>query len=427
MVEWLYSLSVKKGNVAKGFLLTYIGSTFLNAIPAGSSQPWKDFISHFDPKNSWSLHFVCIAMICLAIIMIAEVVLKRIMDNRSIPHTLSGEMLQHSADTLEYVKELTGYSWGYDKVLYMAKDIFCGWKPEDIVIDQVIATKFSFSDSKSEMNEGYQEYCKTADYENIVSKGNNSPRWMLANAQPNFSKTDKKIFLTLRETDWSLTSYVWNYFRNNMDKLQEAVKDAYGGNGALYPNSLCMHLVIVTDDNKVILTKIANTKRNDYPTKWAATIGEQLEQEDFTDGSNINKQFIRKWIQRAFSEEFGIEEQEYHTIVDDGSIAVLSINMEADIYNFSLMTVVQLHQKYDNFQEYLRKTIVKDKEFIFMEGLPIKKIPQLMAQYKTLEEMNEVFHPSTFLRLFMCYIHYYGVNHFAESYQKAKNEKRRSG
>lgn len=270
------------------------------------------------------------------------------------------------------------------------------------------------------MKEGYQEYCKTADYENIISKGNNNPRWMMTNAQPNFSKTDKKIFLTLRETDWSLTSYVWNYFRNNKDKLQEAVKDAYEGNGALYPNSLCMHLVIVTDDNKVILTKIANTKRNDYPTKWAATIGEQLEQEDFADGSNINKQFIRKWIRRAFSEEFGIEEQEYPTIVDDGSIAVLSINMEADIYNFSLMTVVQLHQTYDNFQEYLRKTIVRDKEFIFMKGLPIKEIPQLMAQYKTLEEMNEAFHPSTFLRLFMCYIHYYGVNHFAESYQKAK-------
>ena len=423
MIEWLYSLNVKKGGAAKAFLWTYIGSTILNAVPAGSETPWADFVNNLNPKNNWSPRFMAVALVLFLLLKIGDIVLKKAMSNQSIPHRLTEYMNSSSSANLALVSELQGYAWGYDKVLHMAPDVFAGWKPEDLVIEKIEGTNFSFGNKDREMKDGYQEYCRSEVYRSAIEKGNNNTRWMLVNAMPNFSKTDKKMYLTVRSTDWCMTSYVWNYFRNNVESLQNAVKKAYEGAGGLYPNSLCLHLVIVTADEKALLTRIANTKRNDYPSKWAATIGEQLEKEDFVDGPNIDGQFIRNWVRRAFMEEFGIEKREYDTIVDDGSIRVLSINMEADIYNFSLMTVVQLRYSFQEFDDYLRKTIVKDKEFINMEALKVKDIPSVMAKYKTIEAIDAEYHPSTFLRLFMCYIHYYGIDHFTDEYAKCYQKK----
>lgn len=52
-------------------------------------------------------------------------------------------------------------------------------------------------------------YMAGAEAQDIMEHGNNNSRWMIEGIRPNFNKTEKKIYLQLRETDYCTTSCVW--------------------------------------------------------------------------------------------------------------------------------------------------------------------------------------------------------------------------
>ena len=107
------------------------------------------------------------------------------------------------------------------------------------------------------------------------------------------------------------------------------------------PHSLCLHLVIVTSDEKVVTTTISNNKSNDYSESIAVTLGEQIEDTDFLKTTGFYEDFIERWVKRALKEEFGIDGSQYIYITGKDSINVLSFNYEGDIYNISLMVVLK--------------------------------------------------------------------------------------
>lgn len=64
----------------------------------------------------------------------------------------------------------------------------------------------------------------------------------------------------------------------------------------------------------MVVTSISRFKKNDYAFTKAVTLGEQIESTDFENQTSFHDDFIERWIKRALSEEFGIDEKQYHTI-----------------------------------------------------------------------------------------------------------------
>ena len=421
MAEKIYALIVNNWKSIRDVLLSYILATLINAAPVGDENPWKQFLYNIDPRNSWHLVLMIAAAIVLVIIFMLKIILKRTVRRNSVQYKLSELMNKLSSDELRDVKNCPGYSWGADKALITAPDIFTGWKADDVAIDKVLCGKYNFK-YNSELSHEYKKFLESEVCRDIIKKKNNNTRWMMTNAIPNFNKTDHKLFLSVRETDWCTNQFMWTKLRTDKDELRCAIKDAFEGEHELYPNSLCLHLVVVSADNKVIFTKTSSNKRNDYPSKWAVTIGEQLEKEDFTDGGEIADGFVKRWVKRAFKEEFGISEGMYPQLVDEDSISILSIDMESDIYNFSLLTIVKLHESFDSFSEYLNANIVSDKEFVTIKGVKLKDIPGLMRYYSSLSPEEHDLHPSSLFRMFMCFIHFHGISKFIKEYYRHKGK-----
>lgn len=156
-----------------------------------------------------------------------------------------------------------------------------------------------------------------------------------------------------------------------------------------------------------MLTTISKLKDNDYATTKAATIGEQLEISDIINTHDYNDDFVKVWIQRAFAEEFNLDGLDYQHYVNEDSFRILSVNLEADIINFSLVCVATLNCTFDEFHAHLSVKSLDPVEIGSIEPLSIAQIPAILASYQD-KKQNIQYHPSTYLRLLLYMIHKVG-------------------
>ena len=106
-------------------------------------------------------------------------------------------------------------------------------------------------------------------------------------------------------------------------------------------------------------------------------------------------------------EELGLSTEQYKDLVDQDSIRVLSVDMEGDIYNFTIMCVVKLTCPIDIFHSEIACTI-ESKEIATISALDVNLIPRILVGNGN-EEERESYHPSTYLRLLMFYLHKNGI------------------
>ena len=340
---------------------------------------------------------------------------------------------QADANCFDLDKYTNGYIWGQDRTLWVADNLIEGYKTSQIVIEKAFIDKYyQFSGNDSFLNERYNEYLSTSEkIKTSIKKGNNNDRWMVTGFEKNFNKQDKRIYLSLAKTQWSMNQFVWTkVFPEKQLKKKAALESlANDTSKRYYPNSFCLHLVVVSADKKVLINQISGNKDNDYPFTIAATIGEQLELSDFNNSTDYNDQFINKWIKRTFYEEFGIPETTFGRIVDLDSARILSIIEEGDIYNLSIVTTITLNYTYKDFINFISTTIAVDIEFTNPSSIDLEKIPyELSRHFKHCQSKaiktshtftNGQYHPSTPMRLFLTYAHFYGVCRFKNEYLKA--------
>ena len=198
--------------------------------------------------------------------------------------------------------------------------------------------------------------------------------------------------------------------------------------GPALPNSLSMHLLIETADHKVVGTVISKYKDNDYSNTYAFTIGEQLEVDDIhTSGNEYNDDFMVRWLQRALREKFGINEANFTILFEPDSFRVLSLDYEGDIYNFAILCVLRTSCSFDKFKQKI-VTFTDAQETKKIEAFDIDDIPELLVNKKLHEDITclkgeeYIFHPSSFLRLLVFYLHKMGKakgsNMIMECYRK---------
>ena len=260
---------------------------------------------------------------------------------------------------------------GEGKTVDLCNDIIFGWDPENILIEDYEDGMYRFFSEEEQTskfgeksyyfnNQDYLAFKNSDAFQKVIRKGNNLPRFMLRRCSKNYDKNNRKLLISLGRTEWSQTSYVWDGFgkasgkevnSNTLMKEYSAGIKIGDESDPYLPNSFCMHLLIESMDNKIVLSLISKSKRNDNPGTWAATLGEQIDQDDFTDGNSFYDNFVVRWMRRAFQEEYKLDEKMYTDIVDESSLKCISVDFESDRYNFALFCTVQLRYSFDIFYE----------------------------------------------------------------------------
>lgn len=334
---------------------------------------------------------------------------KKKIDKETLPEGFYSLMLEHTDERIRDSVDHGIISWGLGKSVALTEEMMFGWKAKDVIVESYDDSLFSFPLADDVFsNEGWLEYRDGEVFSVVRRMGNNLPRFMLKSIK----RKNGSLLLDLSRTEWSQTKYIWNGF----DKRQKAplgnalmkkkaleVKKDYLPLSPL-PNSLCMHLLLETKDERVVLSKISRLKINDFPGTLAATLGEQIDLSDFTDGNVFKHGFAIDWLRRAFEEEYKLSDYSYDSIVDESTFRILSLNFEGDIYNYALLCTVKLRLRFDEFN---RKVglLLSTEEAIELIPLKTTEIPRTLF----LEKIgSSSFHPSTYLRLMIFFFYKMG-------------------
>ena len=384
-----------------GILITVFTSLFFNAISDNHGNLFSEFRSIFTEiidVHSLGGVLIVVSLFLLVVFNLVFVIVSWQLNKKSHSREFPDLMKRF---TSPYVSDSMGkgcIGWGEGKTVEICNDIIFGWNPNNIIIENYENEMYSFFSEEDRIKKfgkksyyfnkrDWLEYKSTDKFKAIIKKGNNLPRFMLKGCSKNFDKKDRKLLVSLGRTEWSQTSYVWDKFGkydgsevDSNELMNEYSRGITSGNELepYIPNSFCMHLLIETLDNKVVLSRISQAKVNDNPGTWAATLGEQLDLEDFTDGNNFFDNFVMRWMKRAFLEEYKFDENVFNDAVNEETLKIISINFESDRYNFSLFCTVQLRYTFDTFNKKIAPTLATE-EAIEVKGININENPLTLS------------------------------------------------
>ena len=358
-----------------------------------------------------------IGLIFMVLVYLSSFVISLILKKQNISEQFSKLMRKHTDETIQNIDNT--YSWGYNYCLFYSQDPN-GWMPKQFKITDYDQAEYSFP--KNEIftgysREKYEEFCqKDPKIKAIQDKDENRDRFAVKHFKKNTNKENELFDISIKKTKWVSLQFHWDYFRTfnaktsekvynpNIEVVKEQLLEIHknqGGNFLI--NSFCLHLMIGTPKG-IILSRIGCSKENDYPATWAATIGEQIEEDDFfnrsssKEGSRIEKNFIEKWVKRALNEEFGVDpENEYEELFNPDSLRMLSVDVEADIYNIALTCVINIR---GSFEDWLAKkaTDIDRCENYELKECTLDEVRDILLAYP---QNSKEYHPSTYLRILM--------------------------
>ena len=382
----------------------------------------------------------------IVIISLLQFVVGRIKISKNKVALFNSIMQKHTYEVLNRA-QIGAYSWGYDKSICSSQNPI-GFSPYDVYIDVVnseIDCEYTFPDNNNELpgydKQSFEEYLKHSDkIKTIKNRGDDAERYSVFHIEK--AMKTNKIEIRLQKTRWSQLQFSWDYLRrldthNNVVEsgkndsfIEEKFVQALNHENNLLINSFCLHLILVSKNGKVILSRISNVKSNDYPSTWAATLGEQIEKNDFISNTgNVYSDFVIRWVKRALDEELSISEDvlneynesELEEYVDMDSLKVLSVDFEGDIYNIALTCILKLRIDASELKRIKGIQIDSNettKEFIECSEEEVRKIlldyPNNCSEY----------HPSTYLRLLLYHLYcdkqkYYTYSQFIKSDKKS--------
>ncbi len=416
-MEKIYSLIKKARGYVYGTLFAFVVSKFIEIMEDSNVHTIKtSFGVLFDFERISTVMF-WIALSVSLIFFAADKIISYKVNKKGLDKQFVDLMRKYTDNVFVNLNEATaGFSWGTSKTLVYCKNMIDGWEPNAIKIENYDSYRYEFS---KDYRDDYLDFKSDATMAKIIEDGDNLPRYMVQAFRENYNPNQPKLFLKLKKTEWSQTKFWWSRTKQR-DVLKAAISDVFTYKKAEMPNSFCLHLVLSTNDDKVVLARISVNKSNDYPETFGATIGEQIEEKDFLD-TDFRQDFITFWARRALKEEFGLGDARWEYFVNKDAIRVLALEMEGDIYNLSLIVNVRIDMPYKTFYEELGYSYA-EKEISKIEPLDYKDIPSCLVN---MDENKGKYHPSTYLRLLMVYLHKYGqAKTFSDLLAAEKNKKK---
>lgn len=222
-------------------------------------------------------------------------------------------------------------------------------------------------------------------------------KYMLS-LNPTAFSDSPSLILELKRTKYS----EMEYYRDNVASLASTrntlIEDLVRGSRLpKFPHSLCMHLVVVTTDSQILLTK-RSPKVAYFPSTWSASVEEQLATEDLD--KRTGEASALHWGQRLLCEELGLDQDQYHS----DNLRLLSVFLESDYLNVSLCAIVELRIDYSHLDSVISGQPRTDYEFSEWAFTPLDR-RQLLSE---LIYPKRSYHPTTGYRLLYTFLKYFG-------------------
>ena len=433
-----------KGKIIGG-TIAYSSGIIINILTDVKSA--TDFLQICTTFTRPAIFLMWLLIGCTIIVVLLSLTLRYLTNKQSPSKEFRNIMANHTDKLLGKIGQ-NELSWGFNKNIHRSKDPI-GWLPEAFYISSYQDNEeYQFPLQNEELpgytREKFYQYSQSDKMQSCIRRGNDKERFSVLHIEPNYNSNDRKVEIKILKTSWVPLQFSWNYFRRldennqpilnkpNIEKITSSMAKVFLDNNQANDymiNSFCLHLILETKDGKAILAKISRNKSNDYPSSWAATLGEQLEKKDFYDSqtNSTYNDFVMRWVKRALLEEFDIsdipkynQDSEFDEFVDKKSLRILSIDFESDIYNIAITCVIKLRVSFIGFVE--NKGIWADsEEATEFKACNLQEIRNILLNYPN---NSKEYHPSTYLRLLMFHLYKSGTSELCKAISKDFRNKR---
>lgn len=339
-----------------------------------------------------------IALFVLTGYILMTKILKRYFKNKTIESRLR-RIYEKYTDPIFKGHETEGIGWGLNQTVLSCPNLQNGWGT-DLIKFEVdnglynfeVLKKYDKALQNRNLEDEYNYYVKDEFSKRFTT---DSDRLMLT-CRPVALTDDNALCIKLKKVKWSQLQFFWNKILTT-DIRKRYIDDFFDAGLIKYPNSFCLHLIVLTNDNKVLLTENSTNKSNDYSKTSAVSIGEQIDKEDI---KNIDEDCAYYWVKRALNEELNVKEWDFNR----ENIHFVAINLEGDIVNYAFVCIAKLQLDSENLTDRLSTDARIDNEFKHIDFIKVDDIP------KELINNTRQYHPSSKIRMIYTYLHLKGAS-----------------
>lgn len=307
-------------------------------------------------------------------------------------------ILQHQISP--ELKEFSGITVGSSIVLKQCPDITRGWLLSEIPVGHA-TTQFTLP---AELEKEYSNYFSA---ERLRKGFDQDGQKVMLSSKPKAFSDAPKLNLYTQETLFSKVLFVRDLIATVPELKKHALQEFLAGPlpEIIYPHSLCLHLIVVTSDDHILITRRAPDVEY-YPNTWSSSIEENMSPiRDLAPGQSPT---LLTLCQKALFEELGLGPDAYNP----ANLRLLSVFLESDILNVSLCAIATLSITCQDLRKLLRGMPRIDSEFTAWDFLQYREdelIPEIV-------DGSMPYHPTSKFRLLMALLHRNGLPTNAERF-----------
>lgn len=345
----------------------------------------------FSVSDRATNYFSWLAIILLITIPIGHRVLRRLHTRRRYDRLFAALVEKHRSRA---ISPYSGIAWDEALSLQTCPELNRGWLMSETKLVHN-TTRFTLPDK---FQQTYKEYFNK--YYEEKRFFDNGVKYMVTRNPIAFSDSTTLVLHT-QETLYSEVKFYGDYVATIVPERDSLIRETISGH-VRFPHSLCMHMIVVTQDDKILLTK-RSEKVAFSPGTWSCSVEEQLSPDDFLASEHSP---IMNWARRFLKEELGFGSEEY----DVTNLRVLSVFLESEILNVSLCTHVVLNTHSSELDKILQALPRKDYEFTDWTFVSHE---ELMGE---LFQPRRAYHPTSGYRILMGLLRRYGEPKVAEMF-----------
>jgi len=238
-------------------------------------------------------------------------------------------------------------SFGSALTLLLAPDLREGWPLKEVKVHYT-GDAFSFPPGD---RDNYKSYFDA----NFEAKRffNNGVKYCIRKNPAAFTDTPT-LELEIEKTCYSQVQYCRDCIATVASRRNKLIADSIETNKILFPHALCMHAVIVSSDEKVLMVR-RSPKVSYYPNAWSVSLEEQLSEKD----APIDEGVLLRWSKRFLLEELGVLEEHY----EERNLRATAVFLEGELLNCSIAALFKLSIKASQLQQIIRTQPRADAEF----------------------------------------------------------------
>jgi pyrimidine deaminase RibD-like protein len=206
-----------------------------------------------------------------------------------------------------------------------------GWPLSAVLIENDEKSAFSLP---SELRGAYKSFFdRNYDNERLYDDGE---KFMLVR-NPTAWEEASTLHLKTRPTKYSVHVFYYKEISQKQHLVPSLIRQLVSGDlTCQFAHTLCLHLVIATSDNKLLLTQRSPKTGHGEAGLWSCSIEEQLHRHDIEAGP---ENAMLAWGKRTLREELSLDETAYA----NQNLRLLSVFAEVDHLNIALAAFAELN------------------------------------------------------------------------------------